>query len=116
MYASALSSFAHSNSKYDTLINLKRQSAFLQIAFSVNLGVHPSTVYRELKRNAKKNEEYSARCTEQLYQEGSILKSVLLLSLKMKIQGLGSGYFDRKRPQTRHINDSGTKKLFYPIG
>jgi hypothetical protein len=39
MYASALSSFAHSNSKYDTLINLKRQSAFLQIAFSVNLGV-----------------------------------------------------------------------------
>jgi len=39
MYASALSSFAHSNSKCDTLINLKRQSAFLQIAFSVNLGV-----------------------------------------------------------------------------
>jgi hypothetical protein len=39
MYASALSSFTHSNSKCDTLINLKRQSAFLQIAFSVNLGV-----------------------------------------------------------------------------
>jgi hypothetical protein len=30
---------AHSNSKCDTLINLKRQSAFLQIALSVNLGV-----------------------------------------------------------------------------
>jgi hypothetical protein len=40
---------AHSNSKCDTLINLKRQSesAFLQIALSVNLDVHPSTVYRE---------------------------------------------------------------------
>jgi len=33
------------------------------------LGVHRSTVYRELKRNAKKAGGYSARYAEQLYQE-----------------------------------------------
>jgi len=42
------------------------------------LGVHRSTVYRELKRNAKKDGGYSARYAEQLYQEGSLLRSVPL--------------------------------------
>jgi len=37
------------------------------------LGVHRSTVYRELKRNAKKDGGYSARYAEGLYQGKNVL-------------------------------------------
>jgi Transposase and inactivated derivatives, IS30 family len=38
------------------------------------LGVHRSTVYRELKRNAKKDGGYSARYAKQLYHEGVFIE------------------------------------------
>jgi IS30 family transposase len=53
------------------------------------LGVHQPTVYRELKRNAKKNGGYSARYTEELYQKWSILRSVPLSSIKKEDTGTG---------------------------
>jgi IS30 family transposase len=53
------------------------------------LGVHQSTVYRELKRNAKKDGGYSARYAEQLYQKWSLLRSVPLLSIKKEDMGTG---------------------------
>jgi IS30 family transposase len=36
--------------------------------------VHRSIVYRELKRNAKKNGGYSARYAKQLYHEGGFIE------------------------------------------